>query len=93
MKSKRLYRKGGGSRTLNKRGYYEVYKPRHPLAKKNGYVREHRMIAWDLGILIDPKKDIHHKNGNRSDNRPENLESVIHGEHTINHRLGTKLGK
>lgn len=60
-------------------GYILVYKPEHPRAKKNGYIREHTIIMEDfLGRYITKGESVHHKNGDRKDNRLENLELWSH---------------
>lgn len=66
-------------------GYVDVYAPDHPLARSNGYVFEHRKVAWDAGILTDPTDQVHHRNHDRSDNRPENLEAKSGRAHSIDH--------
>ena len=90
MKTKGSRNKKGVSRVLNVHGYYEVFQPEHPLAKKNGYVREHRMIAWDVGLLKDKKQIVHHLNEDKTDNRPENLSIASNAEHTRLHWEGAK---
>ncbi len=56
-------------------GYVFVYHPDHPMAKKNGYVREHAYVMCEhLGRTLIKGENVHHINGNKEDNRIENLE-------------------
>lgn len=62
-------------RYIDAHGYVHLRMPGHRLASANGYVREHRYVMEEfLGRPLDESERIHHKNGNRSDNRIENLE-------------------
>lgn len=49
--------------------------PDHPHASRDGYYQEHRyVIEQTIGRVLDANERVHHKNGRRDDNRPENLE-------------------
>ena len=57
-------------------------------------VKQHRWIAE--GILGRPLKeweDVHHKDGNKLNNSPENLEVIEHGEHTSHHNLSREYSR
>jgi len=68
-----------GGRVI-KRGYlYVKVYPDHPLysemAGKTGYIAEHRLeMAQHIGRPLKRTEVVHHKNGNKTDNRIENLE-------------------
>ncbi len=63
-----------GGRNTDKAGYILIHCPSHPHATAGGYVREHRLVMESLlKRHLEPGEVVHHKNGNNSDNRPENL--------------------
>jgi len=74
-----------GGKVLNK-GYYYIHKPEHPFATKLGYIAEHRLI-WEISInaCLLPWSEVHHKNGNTTDNRIENLEAMTKSSHVALH--------
>ena len=70
-----------GGRVMHGDGYVMVKMPSHPSAKKNGYVLEHRLIMEQkLGRLLEPHETVHHRDGNRQNNDPANLELWV-GRH------------
>ena len=63
-----------GGRVMCK-GYWQVYCPGHPYAKKNvPYVAEHRLVMEKkLGRYLMPGEVVHHLDSDPGNNNPENL--------------------
>src|SRR5687768_114586 len=77
-----------GGIKFNSAGYVLVYAPDHPKADKDGYVREHRLVMEEyLGRYLDKNEIPHHKNGNKKDNRIENLQLMTESQHDKLSRL------
>lgn len=64
-----------GTGCINEQGYKLMWEPQHPNANASGRILEHRLIMSNyLGRALSHTEYVHHKNGNRLDNRIENLE-------------------
>lgn len=69
-------------------GYVVIYKPNHPNHDINGYVKRGRLILESkLGKILLRQMDIHHINGIKTDDRPTNLMTLSHSEHSRLHGL------
>lgn len=57
-------------------GYrWVVYQAGSPKGRRTKKIAEHRLVMQQiLGRELEPFESVHHKNGKRADNRPENLE-------------------
>jgi hypothetical protein len=66
-------------------GYIRVALPDEffrPMARKDGYITEHRLVmAKSLGRNLHLWEIVHHLNGNKKDNRIENLQLVTDDQH------------
>lgn len=72
--------RGGKNKTMA--GYILIKTDGHPLAYRGGYVREHRLIMEKiLGRYLKRKEAVHHRNGIKHDNRPQNLQLVVGTPH------------
>jgi endogenous inhibitor of DNA gyrase (YacG/DUF329 family) len=66
---------------INQHGYLWIYEPTHPKSFR-GYVAEHRwLIEQKIGRLLERREHVHHKNGDKQDNRMDNLQLLGINEH------------
>ena len=65
----------------NKVGYVIRFDPTSPYAGGNKLVYQHREVIGQLiGRPLRSDESVHHKNGDRTDNRPENLELWVRSQ-------------
>lgn len=79
----------GGGRSIASNGYVLIrVGTSHHLADVRGYAYEHRVVAEKkLGRRLLPGEIVHHKDENKQNNGPENLEVVTgNAEHLLLHR-------
>lgn len=77
--------KGGRYKTV--RGYIRVRAIGNPSASPNGDMYEHRLVMEQvLGRRLKRTEIVHHINGIKTDNRPENLVVTTQSKHAADHQ-------
>ena len=71
---------------IDTRGRFRVYLPNHPRAGSSGHILR-SIVAYEAyhGIEVPTGMAIHHRDKDRLNDTKENLEMMIHGEHTTLH--------
>ena len=68
------------------KGRFRIYRPDYPRCDKEGYATRAHVIWWLARGEPHPKGTcLHHKNHIKLDDRLDNLEVLLHAEHTILH--------
>jgi len=76
---------------VDRYGYVVLYKPRHPNAWKNQHIHEHVFVMSEhLQRPLKKGENVHHINGDRRDNRIENLE-LWHRTQPSGQKLSDKI--
>src|SRR5512146_2856715 len=77
----------GGYMMRDGHGYVMELCPAHPQANIWGFVQQHRLVVErHLGRFLDRKEQVHHANGDKHDNRLENLQVLTRSQHMTIHR-------
>ena len=64
-------------------GYKYLFRPNHPHANDGVYVAEHRLVMEKkIKRYLKSNEVVHHKNGNKLDNRLKNLELLTRNQHS-----------
>lgn len=75
-----------GGRWMTGAGYILAHCPDHPNASKTGYVFEHRLVMEEmLGRYLETDEIVHHIDGNKANNDPDNLAVMDKGQHISEH--------
>ena len=90
---------------INDCGYKQIRCIEHPFRDSDDFVLEHRLIAeknlltGENSVIINdksylkPELVVHHKDGNKLNNSPDNLQVMTLSEHTKLHHKIRKLNK
>ena len=72
---KKISENGSLPKRKAKDGYVKIHDREHPRSDKGGFVFEHiKVMENKIGRRLIEKENVHHINGDKGDNKPENLE-------------------
>ena len=81
----------GGDKKVGPGGYVMQYMHNSPDSGYKGFQFEHRLVAENMiGRKLESGEVVHHINGNKLDNRPENLCVLSRADHMNIHRGGVR---
>lgn len=81
-------------KVITNHGYIKLYQPENPMADKRGEIYEHRLIMSQiLNRPLESWEIVHHKDGNKLNNSPENLELYpkFNSEHESINRMRRRI--
>ena len=81
----------GIGRSLNRHGYVILRTPGSRAARASPKYEHRYVMEQHLGRALERDEHVHHKNGDRQDNRLENLELLSASEHA-RHHLAVRWG-
>jgi uncharacterized protein (DUF1330 family) len=83
-----------GGKYIDGGGYVFVKKEDHPHKNKDGYVNESHIVAErTIGRYLREGEIVHHINGLKGDNRPENLVVMTNSDHVKQHGIIAEINK
>ena len=83
--------KSGSVRYYTKEAFKQIYVPNSIEARDNGYAPEHRIISSRKpGRDLRDDEVVHHRDGNKRNNRPRNLQVMTRSEHRRTHHKKKK---
>jgi len=87
-------RKDEFSARMTRDGYLRVYSAHHPFSNGRKEMHEHQVaVEMFLGRALLDTECVHHINGDKTDNRLENLEVMTRAEHSSVHMTEMSKGK
>jgi hypothetical protein len=75
-------------------GYVLRWAPEHPFARESGQVLEHRLVMEKkIGRYLTKDEVVHHKDKNKANNHPDNLELFVENAEHLRHELTGRCPK